>query len=84
MAQYLNLSEAASELAINLGTNVKQRRSELAMTQADLSNRSGIATSHLSFIERAKANPTLEIVQQIADALGCSAIDLLSKNTTER
>lgn len=78
MAQYLNVDEAASELATHLATNVKERRAALKMTQVELSIRSGVATSHLSFIERAKANPTLEVVEQLAKGLGCSAIDLLT------
>ncbi|CCA89802.1 helix-turn-helix domain-containing protein [Novosphingobium sp. PP1Y] len=78
MAQYLNVDEAASELATHLAANVKERRAALKMTQVELSIRSGVATSHLSFIERAKANPTLEVVEQLANGLGCSAIDLLT------
>ena len=78
MAQYLKVDEVASELATHLAANVKERRAALKMTQAELSIRSGVATSHLSFIERAKANPTLEVVEQLAKGLGCSAIDLLT------
>lgn len=80
MARYLNLDEAASELSKLLGRNCRKRRRDLKMTQAQLSERSGVAASHLSHIENGRANPTLEIVEQIAETLGCDALDLLRDN----
>jgi transcriptional regulator with XRE-family HTH domain len=78
MPQYLKLDEAASELAKKLGENCRERRAQLKMSQAELSQRSGIAASHLSYIEHGKANPTLEILEHLAEGLSCSVLDLLS------
>lgn len=78
MPQYLKLDQAASELAKKLGENCREKRKQLQMSQAELSERSGIATSHLSYIEHGKANPTLEILEHLADGLGCSVLDLLA------
>lgn len=78
MPQYLKLDEAASELAKKLGENCRERRAQLKMSQAELSQRSGIAASHLSYIEHGKANPTLEILEHLSEGLGCSVLDLLS------
>jgi transcriptional regulator with XRE-family HTH domain len=47
------------------------------MSQAELSERSGIAASLLSYIEHGKANPTLEVLEHLADGLGCTVLDLL-------
>ena len=77
MPQYLKLDEAASKLAKKLGENCRSRRTHLKISQAELSPRSGIAASHLSYIEHGKANPTLEILESLADGLGCSVLDLL-------
>ncbi|MBB4642762.1 helix-turn-helix domain-containing protein [Rhizorhapis suberifaciens] len=77
MPQYLKLDEAASELAKKLGENCRERRAKLKMSQAELSERSGIAASHLSYIEHGKANPTLEVLEHLADGLGCTVLDLL-------
>jgi transcriptional regulator with XRE-family HTH domain len=77
MPQYLKLDEAASDLAKALGENCRERRAQLKITQAELSERSGIAASHLSYIEHGKANPTLEILEHLAEGLGCSVLDLL-------
>ena len=78
MARYLKLDETASELAKQLGANCKGRRSALSMSQAELAERTGIAASHLSYIEQGKANPTLEILEQLAEGLQTTVIDLLT------
>lgn len=77
MPQYLKLDEAASDLAKKLGENCRERRNKLKISQAELSERSGIAASHLSYIEHGKANPTLEVLEHLAEGLGCTVLDLL-------
>ena len=47
------------------------------MSQAELGERSGVAASHLSNIEKGRGNPTLEVMEAIANALDCSVVDLL-------
>src|SRR3546814_1876837 len=69
MARYLKLDEVASELALTLGSNCKKRRAELGMSQAELAERSGVAASHLSHMEQGNANPTLDVLQQLAEEL---------------
>lgn len=77
MARYLRLDEAASELAKQLGINCKKRRAALALTQAELAELTGIAASHLSYIEQGKANPTLEVLEDLAEGLQTTVVDLL-------
>lgn len=79
MARYLTLGETASELAMLLGRNCRERRATLKMSQAELSDRSGVAASHLSHIENGRGNPTLEVMEKIAEALRCSVVDLLGE-----
>src|SRR3546814_16498115 len=78
MARYLKLDEVASELALTLGSNCKKRRAELGMSQAELAERSGVAASHLSHIEQGKANPTLEVLQQLAEGLQTTVLAMLA------
>ncbi|QHD70832.1 helix-turn-helix domain-containing protein (plasmid) [Sphingobium yanoikuyae] len=79
MPRYLKLDQAASGLAKNLGTNCRERRAKLRISQAELSERTGVAASHLSYIEHGRANPTLEVMKLLADGLGCSVLDLLAE-----
>ena len=68
---------AASQRAMLLGRNCRERRTTLQMSQAELSERSGVAALHLSNIEKGRGNPTLEVMEAIANALDCSVVDLL-------
>lgn len=68
---------AAAQRAMFLGRNCRERRKALHMSQAELSERSGVAVSHLSNIEQGRGNPTLEVMEAIANALDCSVVDLL-------
>lgn len=79
MAQYLRLDQTASDLAKLFGSNCRKRRQELNLSQAELSERTGLAASHLSYIENGKANPTLEVMEALASGLGCSLVAMLSE-----
>lgn len=80
MARYLKLGDTASELAMLLGRNCRDRRSKFKMSQAEFSERSGVAASHLSHIENGRGNPTLEVMEKMAETLKCSVVDLLSES----
>ena len=52
-----------------LGTNIKQARIELGLSQEALALATGLTPQHLQRLERGVANPTLATVYAIADAL---------------
>lgn len=78
MAGYLRLDDAASELTKQLAANCKRRRGVLGMSQAELAERSGVAASHISHIEHGTANPTLEVLENLAEGLQTTVIALLT------
>lgn len=53
-----------------IGEQISERRKELGITQASLAELAHISVNSLSRIESGKANPTLEILQKIAEILG--------------
>lgn len=77
MNRYLRLEDTASEENKALAANLKRRRKALGLSQGDLSVLASVAASHLSFMENARANPTLEVLTQLAEALQCKVVDLL-------
>jgi transcriptional regulator with XRE-family HTH domain len=79
---YLNEGDLASALTKQLADNVRKRSKELGMTQSELSERSGVAASHLSHISHGKANPTLATLERVADVLGQSVIELLAPDSS--
>nr|WP_314528513.1 helix-turn-helix transcriptional regulator [uncultured Brevundimonas sp.] len=62
-----------------LGAAILTRRREVALSQEALADASGIDRSHMGKIERGERNVTLLNVLKIAQALGCSASDLLRR-----
>ena len=62
-----------------LGAKVKRLRQEAGITQATLSQRSGLFRTHLSRIECGTANPTLAAIVSIAEALGVNPAVLLKE-----
>lgn len=57
-------------LVSELGRQIKQRRDVLRITQTDLSEMAGISINTLYKIERGQANPTIIVLNKLADILG--------------
>lgn len=53
-----------------LGPAVRQHRELLRLTQEELAYRAGLDRTYVSGIERGKRNPTVKILQQVAEGLG--------------
>ena len=62
-----------------LGRNVKKLREEKGWSQEGLADHANLHRTYISGIERGVRNPTIDIVQVIATALGVSAADLLDE-----
>lgn len=57
-------------LILELGNTIRQRRKILKITQAHLAALAGVNVNTVIRIERGQINPTLEIMNAIADVLG--------------
>jgi transcriptional regulator with XRE-family HTH domain len=55
---------------MSLHTTIKERRTILRLTQQDLAEMSGVGLRTLKEIESGKGNPSLAILNKIADILG--------------
>ncbi|TDQ50867.1 XRE family transcriptional regulator [Actinomycetospora succinea] len=61
-----------------VGRNVGMLRSERRMSASELARKAGISKATVLSIEIGKANPTVETLQSLADALGVTITDLVS------
>jgi len=59
-----------------LGLAIHQLRIKRGATQKGIAEATGLTTRTMSFIETGKANPTWATLQDIADALEVSMVDL--------
>ncbi len=64
-------------LAQTFGKNVRAARQKLGWSQEQLAFEAGIKRSYLSEVEGGKRNPTLDVVERIANGLNLSPSELL-------
>lgn len=77
MPRYLQLEEVGTPAAQLFGARLKERRVALGYTQAQLFEQTGITAAYISFIERGRANPTLDMMVKLAEAVGAEAWDMI-------
>ena len=54
---------------MKIGDKIKLSREERKITQKELAKKAGISNTYLSDIERMRTNPSIKVLQQLADAL---------------
>ena len=79
------------DLTKTLGAAVRHHRLLMRLSQEDLAERSGLDRTYVSGVERGRRNPTVQILQYIAQALGidldvlfATARELASKPPVEK
>lgn len=60
-----------------LAVNIKKLRKERGWSQEVLADEAGIDRTYISGIERKVKNPTVTVVERLANALGCRLGELL-------
>lgn len=68
-----------SRLSERFGKCVRELRTELGMSQVEFGEKCGFYQTYLSRIENGHANPTLNAMEVIANALGLTVFDLFDK-----
>jgi len=72
-----------SSLAKRLGECIRQLRMEAGLSQVEFGERCGFYQTYLSRIERGQANPTLNAIEVIANALDLTVFDLFDRMREE-
>jgi y4mF family transcriptional regulator len=57
-------------MGYTIGKTIQQRRKQLKITQPHLAELAEVSVNTITRIERGQVNPTLEVVEKIADVLG--------------
>jgi len=68
---------------LSLGKSIRNRRKELKLTQPYLADLAGISVNTIFKIEQGDANPTIEVLNKIADVLGME-IKMVIRGVNER
>lgn len=64
-------------ISTKLGPNMKRIRTKKKMSQGDIARVLKVDSGYISNIENGKKTPTLATIQNLTDALGISADELL-------
>jgi len=56
--------------------NLRKHRRKCGLTQAQLAEKVNVSTHHIGMIELSRNNPTLELVERIAEALNIEIYEL--------
>ncbi len=66
------------ELTYKVGKKIKLLRENKKLSQEDLGSLSNLERNSIGLIERGKSNPTLNSLNQIAEALGVDITELFN------
>jgi transcriptional regulator with XRE-family HTH domain len=77
MAKYLHDDDDALPECLRFGARLRERRLALRLSQGELFELTGITASYISFIERGKGNPTLEMMVKLSNAVGSTVAEMV-------
>lgn len=66
------------QLNITIAGNIRLRRQSIGLSQEALADNCGLHRTYIGAIERGERNITVNTLARVAEALGCSVIDLLT------
>ncbi len=66
------------EIRARIGRNLRQIREEKGYSQEDLAFRSGLHRTYVSGVERGIRNPTVTVLEKLANALEVPMADLVA------
>lgn len=62
---------------VELGKKIRKARHKKGLTQAQVADKAGIHVNYFARIERGEENPSFEVIENIAKALGVKSSDIL-------
>lgn len=80
----MTFSGVKTSLRKRFGLRVKTLRQATRLSQEAFADRCGFARSYMSRIERGGANPSLDAIETLADALGVDVVRLFASEESSR
>jgi transcriptional regulator with XRE-family HTH domain len=65
-------------------SEMKRRRARLAITQAELAEHADVRLATIGRLEIGNRRPSIDLLERLADVLGCRVRDLLVEETRKR
>lgn len=64
---------------MTIAENIKNRREEYDLTQAELAKRIGVTPSYVNYVESGTRIPSVPVLIKLADALNISTDEILGR-----
>ncbi|ABO49422.1 transcriptional regulator, XRE family [Desulforamulus reducens MI-1] len=64
---------------MDIGSRIKKLRTYQGLSMNELSRRSGVAQSHLSYVESGQRQPTFDVIERICSGLGLSVAEFFNE-----
>ena len=71
--------DVASQLSKQLGACIRELRLQTGPSQVEFGERCGFYQTYLSRVERGQANPTINAIEVLANALGMTVFELFDR-----
>jgi transcriptional regulator with XRE-family HTH domain len=68
------------DVRARVGLNLQRLRRDKGFSQEELADRAQIHQTYLSGVERGRRNPTITVLQRIAEALDADIADLMERH----
>lgn len=69
--------EKKSELCEFVGTNLREIRAKMSLSQETVANEASLSVSHYRGIEQGRGNPSIQTLERISDTLNISLQEIL-------
>lgn len=77
------MNNKETKLSIKIGIKIKLERTKRGLSQEKLAELSGISTNYIGAIERGTSSPTIDILDQLANALKMELAELINVNKVD-
>jgi transcriptional regulator with XRE-family HTH domain len=70
-------------LPVLFGHIIRRRREANGLSQEELGEQTNLSRNYIGMVERGETNPTLLVLQSLADALGTTMVSLIRELETK-
>ncbi len=84
MKKVTDLSRREQSVLVNLGFHIIDLRKDKGYSQLQLAYKANISKNYLSDLENGRRNPSILVLQRIADALDCDLSVLMETVSPEK
>jgi len=80
----VSIADAGMDVRQRVGLNLQRMRRARGLSQEELAHLAAIHQTYLSGVENGRRNPSIQVLQRIAEAMGADLEDLTMRSVDSR